>query len=222
MIGAQQVAFHLRVQRGRHDLGAFGVEGTVEHAHPAEGRRKVQATTLVQLVIGRGAAIAVERIGESAHDGAQLARLHAARNLDQLRFDFGDGLYPFRRARVGDEARVLTGDLTRRERGRGLGKLRKPARERECLHRGAVRHVRAGPEPRRRTHETLGRPVAALVEATQGPHLEEFDLLGDAAQLHRIEPLLRRRRLGHGILEVIEHSEHVFDSRCFAKGKSIR
>ena len=59
-----EVAFHLRIQRGRDQFGALGIERTVEHPHPTERRRQVHAPTLVQLLVGRGTAITVEGIGE--------------------------------------------------------------------------------------------------------------------------------------------------------------
>ena len=134
LVSRRPVLLHNRADRGEDPFALFGVEEAVDGDHPVERPRQVQVAA-VELVVGtRGAAAAVEGVGDPLHDLPQLGRRDLAGDLDQGRFDLGDRVDPRRGRGPADHFRMRPGDLAGRERFRGCGQRLQPPRE---VHRRA-------------------------------------------------------------------------------------
>ena len=140
-VARPQVACEFRVDRGVVDIGRFAVVQRIDAEHAVEGAGPVIAPPPVLEVVGRGAAVTVDRVGQVPDDPTEFLRSVVAGDLHQLAFHRPHLRGPFRRARGRDHGDVRAGDVAPTERQRHLGQLVEFAGQFDMRAGGAVGHA---------------------------------------------------------------------------------
>ena len=159
-------------------------------------------------LVGGGAAVAVERVGDPPHRTAQLAGVGDPGVVDELMFDAAHHLGPLGRVAVGDHLHMRTGDLAGRERGRDLRQLVDLAShvDRPLRVPGVIRHFHRSGTPRSGTRRPASHPTGRSRRSLAQP--QELDPIRQPAHPLDIERRLLRRDLVDRLLQLRQRIEH--------------
>jgi hypothetical protein len=159
---------------------------------------------------------AIQRVRDPLHDLTELFGSRQLRGVDDRLFEFQDRTGAFARVRLRDHGRMLTRDLTRRERfryHRELPQLRcqLQRRVRSALGETAFRAQRGG-----RDREALLGPLLRARVLLDRSQPRELQLVRQETQCHDVDGLLGRHQFLDLLLERAQ-VEHMFVSYAAAE-----
>ncbi len=191
-----EILVHFGVEGGFDECAAGAVAVRFEVERIVHGVGDVTAAAFVSGFVSSGAAVTVDRVGETPHHCTELVRCRHTRELHDLGLDTGDLRFAPGRVRAGYHGRVPGRDLAPPERLRHHRQRFELAGQLDMPARNGPRHAARATNRRRRVQVSVGAPVAGTV------------VRGDDFQPRR----LGRVELPPHLRQLIKPLEHVFYS----------